>query len=81
MIHIMISLEGVQYRGGTQIIKDFPHGTDPTVLKIFPHINHDIPHGTEHMLYRVRIHRVFCKDKQVSKARRMNKTERLQLSQ
>ena len=27
----------------------------PTVLKISPHMDHDIPHGTAHTLYRVQI--------------------------
>ena len=54
---------GAQYRGGTQITKDFlptvlmispmcimiPHGTEyPHSTKDNPHGTHDIPHGTEH---------------------------------
>ena len=43
---------GVQYRGGTQITKDFPPIVlnTPAVLMIFtitPHGTHDIPHGTQ----------------------------------
>ena len=40
---IMSPVGDVQYRGGTQKIKDdIPHGTE------YPHGTHDIPHGTEH---------------------------------
>ena len=48
---IMHTMEGVQYREGTQIIKDFPTVLNtPTVLKISPtvlnilHSIQDIPH-------------------------------------
>ena len=41
---------GVQYRGGTQMTKNSP---PPMVLKISPHMHHDIPHGTAHTLHRV----------------------------
>ena len=47
MIHvgdIMSTTWGVQYRGGTQITKDFfPHGTHDIL-----HVHHDIAHGTEY---------------------------------
>ena len=40
MIHVgnvMSTVEGVQHHGGTQITKDFPHGTEhPPVLMIPP---------------------------------------------
>ena len=46
---ILSRLGDVQYPGGTQIIKgDIPHGTHD-----ISQIYHDIPHGTEHTLYRV----------------------------
>ena len=33
----------------------------PKVLKISHHITHDIPHGTEHTLYRVRIYKLLIR--------------------
>ena len=35
--------EGCSIPRGTQITKDFPHGTHD-----ISHVHHDIPHGTEH---------------------------------
>ena len=44
---VMSTIEGVQYRGDTQITKDF----SPTVLMISPHVHHDIPHGAQDNLH------------------------------
>ena len=46
---IMSTVEGVQYCGGKSLLS-FEHSTvlnTPTVLKISPHMHHDIPHGTQ----------------------------------
>ena len=42
---------------GTQISKDgIPHGTEhPHCTQDNPHGTHDIPHGTAHTLYRVKL--------------------------
>ena len=44
---------GVQYRGGTQITKDYsPYSTAyPRGTHDIPHIYHDIPHGTQDVLH------------------------------
>ena len=45
---IMSTVEGVQYRGGSLLLFEYPTVLNtPTVLMISPHIYHDIPHGTQ----------------------------------
>ena len=44
MEDILSSVGGTQYRGGSQITKDCPHGTEhPYGTHDIPHMHHDVP--------------------------------------